>query len=113
MRRAVVAKPRDTPLEAAPILHQRDFQNLDPLPCPRQQKRRLQEGSDVGDATVAGPKWTGLSPMEDSVGKHDALNRGSGAQGHRRRQGFRPRKPQHNAKRGPRDKSKLPLPPPP
>jgi hypothetical protein len=32
----VVTNPRDTPLETAPILHQRDFQNLDPLPRPYQ-----------------------------------------------------------------------------
>jgi hypothetical protein len=36
LRRAVVAKARDTPLETAPILHQRDFQNLELLPRLRQ-----------------------------------------------------------------------------
>jgi hypothetical protein len=36
MRRAVVAKPRDTQIETTSILHQRDFQNLDPPPRLRQ-----------------------------------------------------------------------------
>jgi hypothetical protein len=50
--RAVVAKPRDTPLETAPILHQRDFQNLDPPPCLRQMphlrsKQAHEEGGSL------------------------------------------------------------------
>jgi hypothetical protein len=57
--------------------------------------RRLQEGSDVGDDTVASPRWTRLSPKEENVGEYDAPNRESGAHGRRRRRGSRPRSPQH------------------
>ena len=42
----------------------------------RIQMRRLQEGSDVDGATIARPKWTGFSPLDDMLeGKHDAPNR--------------------------------------
>ena len=38
--------------------------------------RRLQEGSDANGVTVARPKWTEFSPLEDMlVGKYDAPNR--------------------------------------
>jgi hypothetical protein len=32
--------------------------------------RRLQEGSDVQEATVTYPRWTGLSPMKDATMRH-------------------------------------------
>ena len=38
--------------------------------------RRLHEGSDANGVTVARPKWTEFSPLEDMlVGKYDAPNR--------------------------------------
>jgi hypothetical protein len=57
--------------------------------------RRLQEGSDVEDDTVASPRWTRLLPKEENVGEYDAPNRGSAAHGRRRRRGSRPRRPRH------------------
>jgi hypothetical protein len=63
---------------------------------PRQTSmRRLQEGSDVEDDTVASPRWTRLLPKEENVGEYDAPNRGSAAHGRRRRRGSRPRRPRH------------------
>jgi hypothetical protein len=52
-------------------------------------------GSDVGDDTVASPRWTEFSPKEENAGECDAPNRGSSAHERRRRRGFRPRSPQH------------------
>jgi len=57
----------------------------------RSNQRRLQEGHDVENATVARPRWTGFSPVEGSAGEHDALSRGCGTHRRRRRQGFRPK----------------------
>jgi hypothetical protein len=59
------------------------------------QTRRLQEGSDADGATVARPKWTGLSPLDDSA-RGDTQRP---QQGKRHPQvspslGFRPRSPQ-------------------
>jgi hypothetical protein len=63
---------------------------------PRQTSMRcLQEENDVGDDTVASPRWTRLSPKKENVGEYDAPNRGSDAQGRRRRRGSCPRSPQH------------------
>jgi hypothetical protein len=50
--RTIVPKPRDTPLETAPILHQQDFQNLYPLPRLRQQPH-LQSKSDHEEGGLA------------------------------------------------------------
>jgi hypothetical protein len=54
LQRAVVAKPRDTPLKTALILHQRDFQNLDPPPRLRQmpQLRSKQAYGEGGSPHV-------------------------------------------------------------
>lgn len=53
LRRAVVAKPRDTPLETAPILHQRDFQNLNPPPRFARRSAGTRTTANAGGATAA------------------------------------------------------------
>jgi hypothetical protein len=58
--------------------------------------RRHQEGSDVGDDTVACLRWTGLSPKEDIVGGCDAPNRASGAHERRLAEAFAQEAPQHH-----------------
>jgi hypothetical protein len=32
---------------------------------------RLQEGSDIDDATIARPQWTGFSPLDDNARGED------------------------------------------
>jgi hypothetical protein len=58
-RRVVVVKPRDTPVETAPILHQRDFQNLDPPPrlhqMPHLRSKQAHEEGGSPDVIVAEP----------------------------------------------------------
>ena len=62
-----------------------------PMPCIAAaaiiQMRRLQEGSDADGATVACPKWTEFSPLDDMLEGNTTPPTGR----RRRRQGFRPR----------------------
>ncbi|AQK63295.1 Adenylyl cyclase-associated protein [Zea mays] len=55
-RRAVVAKPRNTPLETTLIVHQRDFQNLDSLlplhQMPHLRRKPTHEGGGGGSPHV-------------------------------------------------------------
>ena len=91
-------KERPPPVIVAKLNHRRAAPTSSREPMPRNeaaaiiQMRRLQEGSDADGATVARPKWTGFSPLDDMLeGKTRRPQQGSGAQWRRRRQGFRPR----------------------
>ncbi|XP_066372298.1 DNA mismatch repair protein MSH4-like isoform X1 [Miscanthus floridulus] len=75
-------KERPPPVIVAKLNHRRAAPTSSREPMPRIeaaaiiQMRRLQEGSDADGATVARPKWTGFSPLDDMPeGKHDAPNR--------------------------------------
>ena len=75
-------KERPPPVIVAKLNQRRASPTSSREPMPRIeaaaiiQMRRLQEGSDADGATVACPKWTGFSPLDDMLeGKHDAPSR--------------------------------------
>jgi hypothetical protein len=68
MWRAVVAKPRDTPLETAPILHQRDFQNIDHLSCPASSSNAFRKGVTSGTPPSPVRNGRGFRPWKTVLG---------------------------------------------